>query len=345
MQELEIVPISRPDTEISRLIEMTISTCPSAQTRRVYRGQLNTFLRSGLPLNREGVAAHIQALREKGRGSATLASAVAAIRKLASEAKIRGLMTADEFEQIKSISPGKQFKTRAGVWLTVDQVQEYLDLPDRSTYWGKRDACLLSLMVGCGLRREEMATLRWDRYQSREGRMCLVDVKGKGGRLRTLPVPTWAKPDVDAWLIASRELPKLEGNNKSRRVDMNYLMGGMSTQNIYTIVKEYGDRAGHNLAPHDLRRTLAKMLRKSGAALEQIQATLGHENIQTTTIYLGSTLELDEGRAVVDMLKLRAPKREEKVDPLALEPDPEATLARLQGDRGVQGGKGEPDAA
>lgn len=287
------------------LIEMALATCVSPQTRRMYASQLKRFIESGRPLNREGVALYIQGLRDAGKGSSTMMSVVAAIRKLAQEARIRGLITADEYDQIATVSPGKAYKTRAGLWLTIEEVQGLLAKPDRSTFWGRRDACLLSVMIGCGLRRAEMAALTWDRYQSRDGRMCLVDVIGKGSKLRTLPVPLWAQPDVDAWRNSCRaEDPPLARHETCRPVNFRYMMGGATAETLYQAVCRYGTMAGHDLAPHDLRRTLAKMLRKSGAALEQIQYTLGHESIATTVLYLGSTLELGPGLAAVDLLKL-----------------------------------------
>jgi integrase len=300
-----IVPSKGAKANMDELIEMTLATCPSPETKRAYRTQLVKFIASGLPLNREGVAAYLQSERDRGGGSSTQVVAISAIRKLATEAQIRRLMTFEELGQIKSIKPGRQYKTRAGQWLTVDQAFAFLDLPDRSTYWGKRDAAILSLMLGCALRRAEMATMKWTHYQTREDRMCLVDFKGKGNKLRTVPVPLWAQEDVDAWKLAQLEpspTPQAWGE-RHRPCNGEFIAGGMSGDALWQLVGAYGLKGGHHLAPHDLRRSLAQMLRKSGAPLEQIQATLGHESIETTTLYLGSKLELERGKASVDQLK------------------------------------------
>ncbi len=308
------LPLIGVDAAMSRLIEMALATCASPQTRRVYGSRLATFIASGFPLNREGVALHIQRERDKGVSGSTLQGALAAIRKLVAEAEVRGLMSAADAAQIKGISAGKQHKTRAGLWLTVPQVRRLLDLPDRSSYWGKRDACLLSVLVGCGLRRAEMASLKWSHYQNREGRMCLVDVLGKGNKLRTVPVPTWANADVKAWHVASKEPEPNEtgSGNGNRPREMRYVVAGMGADSMYERVQMYGARMGlPGLTPHDLRRTLAQMMRKSGAPLEQIQATLGHTSIETTATYLGSCLELGEGKASVDKIALQ---REEDDD-------------------------------
>jgi len=79
---------------------------------------------------------------------------------------------------------------------------------------------------------------------------------------------------------------------------------GITEQAIYNIVAEYAERLGFGkLAPHDLRRTCAKLAHKGGAALGQIQLSLGHASIQTTERYLG--VEQDLTDAPCDHLGLR----------------------------------------
>lgn len=302
-----------PALTIDRLIELTLATCASPHTRRMYGVQLRKFIASGHPLTREGVALHIQQQRDAGQSGSTLITTMAAIRKLINEAKVRGLLSQQEFSEIDSVSIGTIHKPNTGVWMTITQTQAFLALPDRSTWYGKRDACLLSIMLGCGLRRAEMATVNWESYHSRDGRMC-IHVLGKGRKTRTLPVPLWAIPDVEAWKEASqtpgpgpRQVNHIHLSTFAAPFNTSLIMGGLSTNGLYIIVQDYGKRIGLDLSPHDLRRTLAQLLRKSGALLEQIQYTLGHEDISTTVLYLGSQLELAPGVAAVDQLKLGPP--------------------------------------
>jgi site-specific recombinase XerD len=306
---IELPVVEAPAESLERLIEMALATCPSKTTRRLYAVQLRKFVASGQPLNREGVALYLASERERGMGGSSITSIIAAIRKLVTEAAIRGAMSQDEANQIKSISVGRDPKTKAGLWLTIAQVRRLRSLPDRSEFWGKRDACLLSILVGCGLRRFEMAELTWDHYQERDGRPCLVDVIGKGRKARTLPVPTWAIKDVEAWREACHapQPPNTgpDAYQEDRRArDFQLVAGGLKEDTIHKKVQMYGKRMKLNLAPHDLRRTLAQMMRRAGAPLEQIQATLGHDSLNTTMIYLGSCLELGKGKASVDTLNL-----------------------------------------
>lgn len=87
----------------------------------------------------------------------------------------------------------RQQGTRVGNWLTREQTNDLLAVPDRSTLKGKRDYCILALLVGCALRRHELTNLEVDEIQLREGRWVIVDMRGKGGRVRTVPIPMWVK--------------------------------------------------------------------------------------------------------------------------------------------------------
>jgi integrase len=74
---------------------------------------------------------------------------------------------------------------------------------------------------------------------------------------------------------------------------------------VYAIVRDTARAAGLGLlAPHDLRRTAARLMLQGGAGLDQIQKILGHASIQTTERYLGSQLELRAGRAATDLIVL-----------------------------------------
>src|SRR5262245_43451944 len=68
---------------------------------------------------------------------------------------------------------------------------------------GLRDRAILGLLIGCGLRRDELANLTFGHLQQRDGRWVIVDIVGKGRRVRTVPVPGWAKLLVDRWAAAA----------------------------------------------------------------------------------------------------------------------------------------------
>jgi integrase len=193
---------------------------------------------------------------------------------------------------------------RTGRWLTRNQAQQLLTLPDRSKNRGKRDLVLLAMLIGCGLRREELASLRYELIEERDERWIIADLLGKGNRVRTIAMPGWAKLALDDWSAAMGTAagPVLRRVNKGDVISPQPL----TPQSVRYIVKSYGRQLGLNLTPHDLRRTFAKLARRGGAALEQIQLALGHGSLVVTERYLGSRLDLRNAPA--DYLGLTMPR-------------------------------------
>ena len=165
-----------------------------------------------------------------------------------------------------------------------------LAVPDRSTLKGKRDYVLLAILVGCAVRREELAVLDVDTIQLREGRWVLADLEGKGRRVRTVAIPVWVKQGINAWMTAAG----VEDGRLLRAVSKGgKVKESMSGWAIWSVVEQCAKEIGiERYGAHDLRRTCAKLCRKNGGGLEQIKFLLGHSSIQTTERYLGSEQEI-----------------------------------------------------
>ncbi|MBV9505236.1 MAG: site-specific integrase, partial [Acidobacteriia bacterium] len=147
--------------------------------------------------------------------------------------------------------------------------------------------------IGCGLRRSEVSALTFEHIQQRDARWAIVDMHGKGNRLRTVPMPSWTKLAIDKWAEAAglSSGHVFRALNNRRQLTREVLL----PQNIMEAVVKYGKSIGvPHLAPHDLRRTFAKLAHKGRAALEQIQLSLGHASIQTTERYLGVRQDLKD---------------------------------------------------
>ena len=183
-------------------------------------------------------------------------------------------------------------RARLGNWLTREQAKELLAVPDRSTLKGKRDYLIIALLVGCALRRRELAFLTIEDIQLREGRWVIINLRGKGGRIRTVSVPIWVKQGIEAWMAAAK-IDKgrlLLPLSKSGKIVGDEL-GDWA---IWSVVEQSSKQIGiEHFGAHDLRRTCAKLCRKSGGDLEQIKFLLGHSSIQTTERYLGSEQEIE----------------------------------------------------
>jgi site-specific recombinase XerC len=118
---------------------------------------------------------------------------LSAVRKLVGEAKRAGMIGSEDADSLTDIPNISQKGTRLGNWLTREQAKDLLSVPDRSPLKGKRDYVILALLVGCALRRNELAELDIAIIQQREGRWVLADLEGKGRRVRTVAIPIWVK--------------------------------------------------------------------------------------------------------------------------------------------------------
>ncbi len=273
-----------------RLRKMVLDTLPSPNSRRNYAKALDDLFAfsAGRPLTRALVMeyrASIEAL-----AASTINVRLSAIRKLVDEARKNGMLSTEEAGHLTDIPNIRQKGTRLGNWLTREQARELLAVPDRSTLKGKRDYVILALLVGCALRRQELALLEVETIQLREGRWVLADLEGKGRRVRTVAVPVWVKQGVNAWMSAAG----IEDGPLLRSITKGGTMGkSLSDWAIWSVVEQSAKQIGiEGFGAHDLRRTCAKLCRKSGGDLEQIKFLLGHSSIQTTERYLGSEQEI-----------------------------------------------------
>ena len=290
-----------------KLKSLVLDSVSSPITKRVYNMALNEFLAWFQQAPRPGftkatVSAWRVSLEERRLGSSSIIIRMSAIRKLAAEAADNGLLAPELAAGISRVKSAKTQGIRTGNWLSQRQAQALLSAPDISTLRGLRDRAILAVLLGCGLRRSEVAALTFAHLQQRDGRWCIVDLVGKHGRVRTAPMPTWVKVAVDAW---GSPAGLAEGHvfrpvNRANRVTGEAL----GEKAVWQLIKPYAEAAGvPGIAPHDLRRTCAKLCRASGGELEQIQMLLGHASVQTTERYLGTKQDLVH--APNDAIRLR----------------------------------------
>ncbi len=208
------------------------------------------------------------------------------VRRLAYEAADTGLLSPELAAGTRRVKGSKKMGIRLGNWLTVNEARSLWQIPDTRTLKGKRDRAMLAVLLGCGLRRSELTDLTLAHLQRREEHWAIIDLVGKGGHIRTVPVPDWVKRAIDDWLQASR----VTEGRVFRRVCRTGMAWGteMTEKVVWHVVKQYAGQLGiSKLAPHDLRRSCARLCHSAGGELEQIQFLLGHVSVQTTEKYLG----------------------------------------------------------
>jgi len=299
----QLVTVNNPD--LSAIKALVTNGLNSDYSRVMYAKALDDFLNwyqsQGIPgLNKSTIQAYKTHLQTLNYAPATINQKLTAVRRLAVEAGDNGLIDQSLLTGISRVKGVRLEGVRTGNWLTLKQSQELINTPDLKTLKGLRDRAVLAVMLGAGLRRSEIANLTVGHIQQRESRWVIVDLIGKGGRVRSIPIPAWAKQAIDDWTITA--------NITSGHVFRSITKGGkvagdtMTSQGIQNLVKLYAKKCGYSVSAHDLRRTYAKLAHKGGAELEQIQLSLGHASIQTTERYLG--VKQDLSSAPCDVIKL-----------------------------------------
>jgi integrase len=143
-------------------------------------------------------------------------------------------------------------RLRDPIWLTREQAKELLTVPDRSILKGKRDYVILVLLVGCALRRQELATLDVETIQLREGRWVLADFEGKGRRIRTVAIPVWVKQGINAWMTAAA----IGDGRLLRSISKGGKVGkSLSDWAVWSVVEQSAKEIGiERFGAHDLRQ-------------------------------------------------------------------------------------------
>lgn len=299
--------IATPDNFREIVIKLAVDGVDSPHSKRNYRLALDEFLDwyelQGRPaLTKALVQEYKACLLAQGLAASTINVKLSAIRKLVQEAADNGLLDQAHANGISSVRGVKTEGQRAGNWLTREQAERLLNAPDPTTLKGQRDRAILAVMILAGLRRQEVAALTVEHLQQRDGRWAIVDLVGKRGKVRTVPIAAIVKALIDDWTSAAgiTSGPLWRGFRKG---DHLLPEPGISSQAVWRVVEEHAPRAlGFKIAPHDLRRTYAKLAHKGGAAIEQISLNLGHGSIKVTENYLG--VDLDYQHAPTDFIQV-----------------------------------------
>ncbi len=229
--------------------------------------------------------AHVQAVRAKmleGSAPATVNKALAALRGVVREASELGLIRADEAARALAVAGVRGDRPPAGRALAAGEVRALFSLCRRPTAAAARDAAILALLFGAGLRRAELVGLEFEDLRADEG---VVVVRGKGDRRRRVSLPSGTLLALRAWLAHRGSQPgpllwpvRSNGQLLAHRA--------LTEQAIYHLLRRLGPRAGlARFSPHDLRRTYIGELLEAGADLAVVQRLAGHRSPLTTSRY------------------------------------------------------------
>ncbi len=238
--------------------------------------------------SRATVQQYCRELIDRGLAASSVAQKLAAIRKLADGAASHGLLPPEVAAAVSRVHGPQSHGRRPGNWLTSEEAARLLRLPDRSTLAGKRDYTILAVALNTGLRRGEIVSLTVDHVRQRDGRWVLLDIVGKQNRVRTVPGEGGDRRVAGRRRRAGRPALSPAGRCRSQSK-------GLTAQAIYRIIGRYTALLGRVAAPHDLRRSHARLAFRAGAPLEQIQIALGHASLETTMRYIGCQQDFERG--------------------------------------------------
>ncbi len=182
-----------------------LNSLSSTDAQRGYRHAIEEFIEwycsePRLSFSKSVVLRYRIHLESRHLASGTINLRLGAVRRLAYEASDCGLLSPDLAAGIRRVKGVKKIGVRLGRWLTAEQSQQLWNAPDAQQLKGKRDHALLTVLLACGLRRHEAANLDFGHIQQREEHWAIVDLKGKAGHTRTIPMPGWVKALLDDWL-------------------------------------------------------------------------------------------------------------------------------------------------
>ena len=168
-------------------------------------------------------------------------------------------------------------------FLTQDEIEQLLAIPDVSTESGLRDRAMLELMYACGLRASEVADLKLSDVDLEAG---ILTTLGKGSKTRRVPIGSSAVEWLKSYLAARRRKENIEIPNIFVTSDGAPIARDL----IYKVVKTHSAAAGlEDVSPHTLRHSFATHLVQNRADIRSVQQMLGHADISTTQIYTHMT--------------------------------------------------------
>ncbi len=172
-----------PDLEQAKTA--VLSSLRSPESQRGYRHAIDEFIawycsEPRLSFSKTVVNRYRIHLEARQLAPGTINVRLAAVRRLAYEAADCGLLSPELAAGVRRVKGAKKLGVRLGNWLTTEEARGLWQLPNARTLKGKRDRALLAILLGCGLRRRELAELTLDHLQRREDHRAIVDLVGKG---------------------------------------------------------------------------------------------------------------------------------------------------------------------
>lgn len=233
-------------------------------------------------LHYENILSIVSHLSEQGKSPATINVYLSALKGVAREAWRKKLITVEDYQHIKEIKRIKGTRSSKGRALDLEELNQLIDYcMSQDGVIAMRDAAVIALVYGAGLRRHEAANLLLSDLDRQSGS---IKVLGKGNKERINALHDRILDIVEVWLDERglEQGPLFLRAKKGNRLTNEPISG----QTIYDIIiRRYKDAGLKRLTPHDLRRTFATKLLENGEDVFLVQDLMGHSSVETTKNY------------------------------------------------------------
>ena len=271
----------------SYLRHLTLERGLSKNTLSAYRNDLEKYFGFLEKRARDPLSATSKDVEDFSLDIASALSASSRARLLAS---LRGYHKFLVLENQRNDDPTKRLRSpklamRLPKALSQQEVMQLIEAsgpaPDDESadYLRLRNRALVELMYSTGARVSEIVGLDLDEVDD----SGLMRVRGKGSKERLVPVGSYAKAALDAYLVRSR--PVLSSRGSARALFLNQRGARLSRQSIWEIIQKAAEGVGKEVSPHSLRQSFATHLLEGGADVRVVQELLGHASVTTTQIY------------------------------------------------------------
>ncbi|CAN5416313.1 site-specific tyrosine recombinase XerD [soil metagenome] len=272
------------------LRHVSIEKGRSGNTVAAYRRDLEAMLEQRTVLAPDALAAYVRSLRERPQplAASSIARTISSIRGFLRFLVDEGLLEADP--SVDLIAPKQP--ARLPKALTIEQVEQLLAATDGDEPANLRDKALIELLYATGARISEAVGLNVDDLIGENGTADVVRLFGKGGKQRIVPVGSYARAALDAYLVRSRPLLSTRGR-ATPALFLGIRGARLSRQNAWLLMRAAADRAKLDveLSPHSMRHSFATHLLQGGADVRVVQELLGHASVATTQIYTRVTAD------------------------------------------------------
>jgi len=268
----------------------------SAHTRQAYTRDLNQFSEflharsddEGLvhpgQIDKSAIRSFLGYLNQKSYSKRTVARRFAAIRSWFHYLHRESIITSNPTLYLTS----PRLDQRLPKFLDQSQIETLMDLPDRTTVLGTRDAALIELLYGTGMRLSELVDLN---VQSVDFTGERIRVLGKGEKERIVPLGGHALAALQVYIQTRENLLK-KGRKTETSLFVNQQGKRLTGRGVQKILDRYAMEIGEeHLSPHTLRHTAATHLLDAGADLIAVKEILGHERLSTTQVYTHVALD------------------------------------------------------